>query len=320
MLDELRLEIDRVILPLLEGRRAVAIFDFPNYANVGDSAIWLGQRAFLRAHGFHVCHVDDCYLGGRGYPELPEDAAILINGGGNFGDLYIHHQKLRESLILQYPRNRIIQLPQSIHFQSEVEENRCANFLKKHGDFHLIVRDKLSFEIAERIHAGPVYLCPDMALYLGRLRRPVEPQFRVVGLLRKDREQIYEHAEAATRDLFCDWLVERRAIGWFVGLNLRADRKVFGRRSLLPRKLVLDWAARARLKRGCRLLSSGRAVVTDRLHAHILCTLMDIPHVVLDNSYGKIRNFRAAWNTGESGLCKAATSFDDALALAKQTL
>jgi hypothetical protein len=39
------------------------------------------------------------------------------------------------------------------------------------------------------------------------------------------------------------------------------------------------------------LLGSGRVVITDRLHGHILCTLLEIPHVVLDNSYGKISRF-----------------------------
>ena len=58
---------------------------------------------------------------------------------------------------------------------------------------------------------------------------------------------------------------------------------------------VYDMTARARLIRGLRILSAGKVVVTDRLHAHILCLLMNIPHVLLDNSYGKVNNFVDTW-------------------------
>lgn len=314
---QFRRKIDDVLLPLLQGHTSVAVFDFPNYANVGDSAIWLGQNYFLQQNGIRRVHVDDCYLAGRGYPTLSRDVFILINGGGNFGDLYLHHQKLREALIREYPENRIIQLPQSIYFQTIEEEKRCADFLRLHSDFHLVVRDEVSLDIATRIHQGPIHLCPDMALYLGELSRPVSAKVDVMGLLRTDREQVFEHGEADENSLFSDWLDENKNIGKTVGVVSRGERKFLGGSSKVLRKQVFDWAARLRLRRGCRLLASGRVVVTDRLHAHILCTMMGQPHVVLDNSYGKITNFREAWGTGGDGLCLSANSFSEALVLAK---
>jgi pyruvyl transferase EpsO len=77
--------------------------------------------------------------------------------------------------------------------------------------------------------------------------------------------------------------------------------------------------AKERLLRGETLLSSGKVVVTDRLHAHILCTLLDIPHVVLDNSYRKIGNFRDAWGTG-GDKCLTANTLEDAMKLARGLL
>ena len=75
---------------------------------------------------------------------------------------------------------------------------------------------------------------------------------------------------------------------------------------------LFDRVARAHLQRGTLLLARGRVVVTDRLHGHILCLLMGIPHVVLDNSYGKLSSFRETW-TRSSHL--AADSHDGAAAL-----
>ena len=80
-----------------------------------------------------------------------------------------------------------------------------------------------------------------------------------------------------------------------------------------------DAAAWARIERGCRLLSRGRVVLTDRLHAHILCTMLGIPHVVLDNHYGKVQNFIASWTSG-SPLVRRASTPAQAVAIALELL
>ena len=36
------------------------------------------------------------------------------------------------------------------------------------------------------------------------------------------------------------------------------------------------------------MLARGEVVITDHLHGHILCSLMQIPHVVLDSRTGKV--------------------------------
>ena len=36
-------------------------------------------------------------------------------------------------------------------------------------------------------------------------------------------------------------------------------------------------------------------MVTDRLHGHILSLLLDLPNALVDNSYGKVRNFVDLW-------------------------
>ncbi|MDB5492395.1 MAG: exopolysaccharide biosynthesis protein, partial [Micavibrio sp.] len=58
--------------------------------------------------------------------------------------------------------------------------------------------------------------------------------------------------------------------------------------------------AQHRVTRGLRQLSLANFVVTDRLHSHILSLLLDKPHIALDNSYGKLSNFIAAWTSGAS--------------------
>jgi pyruvyl transferase EpsO len=71
------------------------------------------------------------------------------------------------------------------------------------------------------------------------------------------------------------------------------------------------------MRRGCALLARGRVVVTDRLHGHILSMLQDIPHVVVDNSYGKLRSTFETW-THESATAHWADDPQTALAIARR--
>lgn len=46
---------------------------------------------------------------------------------------------------------------------------------------------------------------------------------------------------------------------------------------------------------GIDILSRADLVVSDRLHTHILCVLLGIPQVALDNSYQKIKRYSDEW-------------------------
>ena len=85
-------------------------------------------------------------------------------------------------------------------------------------------------------------------------------------------------------------------------------------------ELVTDYPRPGRrIDRGLRLLSRARYVITDRLHVHILCTLLDIPHCVLDNRYGKIARLSQAFGTRWAGVSQAAT-LPEAVATAREHL
>ena len=78
----------------------------------------------------------------------------------------------------------------------------------------------------------------------------------------------------------------------------------------------LDAAAHNRFRRGIRQISRGRAIVTDRLHVHICSLLIGRPHAVLDNSYGKLRHFMAAFSGG-TDLSYPAASLEDGIGWAR---
>ena len=121
-----------------------AIVDFPNIRNVGDSAIWLGEIAYLtRCHGVKPAYVSEMYdfseeeLNAR-VPEGP----VFIHGGGNFGDIWMGHQNFRERILRSCVGRPVVQFPQSIHYSSPERVEETARLIDRHGNgIHLGERD-----------------------------------------------------------------------------------------------------------------------------------------------------------------------------------
>ena len=322
LLSHLASMIHVIVAPLVLSDLPVAVLDFPQYQNVGDSMIWLGVIAFLAAMGIrprYTCSYSTYsrdLLGrrlGRG--------TILITGGGNFGDLYPQHQMLRETVVQDFPDNRIVQLPQTIRFQSRDALARAARVFNEHPDVTLLVRDAESLATTQEHFRAPSMLCPDMALALPPRSRPVQASRPIVWLARVDRETPPSlNLPVPAGVLRTDWPPEQGTV--LRRINRRMFHSLRARPSLdtllqPPLSLTYDPLARERVRRGSELLSSGRAVVTNRLHAHLLCLLLGIPHVLLDNTTRKVRGFYEAW-TQRSPIVEWADHEDEAIARAMQ--
>jgi exopolysaccharide biosynthesis predicted pyruvyltransferase EpsI len=300
-------EIDGVLTPFVPGKKC-ALLDFPHHSNVGDSAIWEGEQIFLSKLGLKPAYV--CAAGNSDWNAMERaigpDGIILIHGGGNFGDVWPIHQQLREEALDRFPDHRVLQLPQTIHFTEPNAADRTAAKIRKHGKFTLAVRDRKSLAFAREHFECNVVLCPDMAFCIGPIEAAASSDQRILLLLRSDKEK-KEHSSAdailQSPDLLCtDWLTESHA-----ETRLRCGGRLFadmllGRAGPTLRGSYYNALARERLRRGLSQLSSFRRIVSDRLHVHILSTLLGRQHALLDNNYGKLSSFIAAWNTNWDGM------------------
>jgi exopolysaccharide biosynthesis predicted pyruvyltransferase EpsI len=314
-------QIDACLHPLIPNDSNVALLDFPDYPNIGDNLLWLGEWEYLRrrrAKIVYACDIDSCSL--ERLAEKVGNGTILLSGGGNFGDLYPRYQRFREKIISTFPRNRIIQLPQSIYFEHRASALEARKVLSRHLDFTLMVRDHKSFDFAERELCLKPQLCPDMAFALGRISRADAPSHDIVWLSRSDRESLhYPHINTGQEIQKVDWPTDIGTLSFRTVAFL--DRQFvlhpnFLRRLSRLRLFTLTQLASQRVKRGVEILRKGRVVVTDRLHGYILALLMRLPHVILDNSYGKVRNFHETW-TKSSELTRCAETPEFALKIAK---
>lgn len=307
---------------------ACALLDHPDYPNVGDSAIWLGQREFLRSRNVRIAY--SCSIKTFNEAALRRampSGIVLIQGGGNFGTLWPHHQLFREKVIERLRDYSVVQLPQSIRYEDEAALRRTAKLIAAHPRFTLCVRDHASFQIATEQLGAKTLLCPDSALLLeGKLERRA-PDVDCLVLARTDKERAFEGLEQTFTEsglsvATADWLEEPRTrLHSLRDRFARASQRDWSGSALFQFAMLQLWDRLAwqRTKRGCDLLSRGRIVVTDRLHAHILSTLLGIPNIVLDNSYGKLSGFIAAW-TASNPLCHQATSVEQAKQIAQRLL
>ena len=317
----------KAVGPLLPD--AAALVDFPRHRNVGDSVIWSGQRVLMRRLGMRVTYTcdKDSYDADR-LRRRNGDGPILIHGGGNFGDLYPGFHGSREAIVEDFPASRVVQLPQTLHFGAEEALRRASDHFARHDDFTLLVRDDASLAIAREWFAGThAVVVPDAAFALGPLSRPRAPDVDVLVLARDDIERTTTPADFERHDVeVTDWGDhDFSRVAWnarkasYRTVDL-VDRGLSGRRSSQAAILrIFDGIAQQNLVAGLRTLSRGRVVITDRLHGHIMCLLLGIPHVVLDNSYGKVTSFRRRW-TSESRLTHDAGDVDEAVAIARSLL
>jgi pyruvyl transferase EpsO len=155
-----------------------------------------------------------------------------------------------------------------------------------------------------------------LALELIRSDRPTDTPILWLG--RRDVESLYPLLPDLGRGItHRDWArPPRRGEGapLLAGVTSRQLRLLS--RLGLARGLMTTVAAQ-RLRFGAQMLGRSDVVVTDRLHGHILSLLLGKPHVVLDNSYGKVRSFFETW-TSAASVAHWASSADDAAATARR--
>ncbi len=318
----LRQEIRNVLDALIPSGSDCALIDFPNHSNVGDSAIWLGEVAYLKQRKCRIRYSCDAY---NYNPQalcsaVAAGATLLMHGGGNFGDLYPLHQKLRERVVRDFPGNRIILLPQSIHFSAVEGLERSKAVYGAHQDLHILIRDTVSLEFARRHYSNPIYLCPDMALMVDFPPLTLKDKIaKLVILSRTDQEKLPDIASGriSPETRIVDWLDEpeprldwlyrwaHRRLSW----NSRIPRFILNRVALFAAN-SMAWQ---RLDRGLDILGEADNVITDRLHALILSWLGGSPVLYVDNSYGKLSNFVRTWFQDMEGIAQC-TDFPEAVA------
>lgn len=293
---------------LLERFSYAILFDLADYENKGDPAIAMGELQLLKKLGIQLLYycktsacsdrnIENAYLK---FKEVsPVEMVVLLQGGGNMFS-YETLDQIRESVITRFKEHKIVMFPQSIWLRyADYKLDYYRQIYNSHPDLTLLVRDQESFAIGEQmLPSATVILCPDMAFQIGSIPFFATTSFDILWLKREDSEStgyIVPKAPPYMSLHVEDWTT------W-----------------ITPKTTTMEHVFHLTLN-GLLFLQRGKVVITDRLHGHILCTLLGIPHVILDNNYGKVFSYHISW-TKSLETVRTAQTAEEAMAKAEELL
>lgn len=286
--------------------RDYVLLDVPDYDNIGDNLIWEGELEFLKNFKFNKLY-EASYLF-QMQKKIPSNALILMQGGGNFGDIYLKTQQERLKIIRNNLEKRILIFPQTLHYQNKENIKKDAEIINQHPDLILCVRDVPSQDLAKDYFPNAIIkLLPDMAFCIDpdRFFHPKGDPNKNLLLKRRDGE-LGEIPEIPSKSDILDWppfnlsKEERWA-------KIQRDRRLdkiakklqefFLFRSFVDSKYGIKGRNRREkyIQMGVEFFQPYEKIYTTRLHGLILGILMGKEMIVLDNSYGKLSNFSNQW-------------------------
>lgn len=287
-----------------------ALLNYPDYLNIGDHLIWLGEVFYLT----EVLKTKIKYTA-AGIADFSREkmerqvgkAPIIFQGGGNLGDLWSNHQEFREYIISNYRDRPIIIMPQSIYFEGASNLKRAADIFNSHPKLTLFVRETFSYEIARKyFHSCQIIKTPDMAFQLLNLPcmafKNAGEQSSILYHCRTDKEL---RADSSPEFIFKlpnlvveDWISSEWKIWHSCKSILETSQTNFEKFPAIfdclcdPNLHRVSWIV---MHKAIEQFSQHRLIITNRLHGHILCVLLGIPHIFLGNSYHKNESFYETW-------------------------
>ncbi len=269
-------------------QKNIYIFLAADYRNLGDVAITYAQKKFLQDNfeGFNVVEIpaqDTISYILDLKKNIKQQDIITIVGGGNMGNIYEYYEAIRRVIIRTFKKNLIISFPQTIDFTNDKKGdfskkltkrtiNKCKNII-------IFAREKNSYEIMKKLFKCPVFLAPDIVLYLSKYEyiTSTNKNKKNIGIcFREDKEK-----NKTGKELRKKIIKELNNTENFTTYLEENDFKYEERYELLM----------ALIKK----ISSFEYVVTDRLHAMIFAFLTNTKCYFIDNSNHKISETKKTW-------------------------
>lgn len=312
VIDVLNEEISNVLLSAINRQQLTSVFilDAPDHSNVGDQAILLGEINFLRKSfpGIHIGTASDRTYSNNLDGSIRDSDILFIQGGGNFGDLWLRNHNFRLMILEKFKEKKIIQFPQSINFTKNDILDKTQSIISNCDDFTFLIRDAESLAFARDKFDCKLQLCPDMAFSIGEIKSGIAKR-DFTCLLRTDKErlesktdQIKHYLDHMNRSYYVsDWINYPHSIQFMHNTMLKLSSIPSIAQFIANNGInIFELYAKSRLKHGVKLLCRGEKVITDRLHGLIISTLLRRPNYVFDSLDGKVKSYHNTWLSEDS--------------------
>ncbi|MDD4108286.1 MAG: polysaccharide pyruvyl transferase family protein [Prolixibacteraceae bacterium] len=250
-------------------------------SNIGDHAQVIGIKSWL-ADNYHDIPIlefnkdETIHLQWAIKKLTKKTDLIFIHSGGNMGDSGLWSEKGRRLTIQNFPENKIISLPQTIHFSDtdlgRHELKKSQEIYNRHKKLTIIARDFKSENLANNYFPkANIFSCPDFVLYLQNAfnegRSAKSFQF-ILFCLRNDSESALNNQQ-------------REKILSLVNQPYKSID------TTLPR-LITRRRRKKELDKIIETISNCSIIITDRFHGLIFAVLTKTPCIVISTTNHKL--------------------------------
>lgn len=249
----------------------------PQYNNLGDHAIAMASLRLLKSKfaEYEVVELTSNYYKNckdKLLQSVSEEDILVIIGGGFMGDLWMTMENMVRDIIVSFPSNKVLILPQTVYFDDEKEYQESKNIYCGHKQLHLMVREEQSYELCKNeMGMKYVYLVPDIVLLLQQ--REMKNRSDKVGIcFRGDKEKL----ECGITDEQIQKVIYN--MGYEIGqctTLLKTPYIFLSKREKLVNQKIEE-------------VGSYKIMLTNRLHCMIFAYLSKTPCLAFDNKSKKV--------------------------------
>lgn len=280
----------------------------PHHGNIGDSAIAVAQEAIIREL-FGNCNyytIGEKYLdvcAERAKPFIKDDDIIILQGGGNIGNIYERPEKGRRKVIELFPNNKIILFPQTVYFSDDEQGRKELEITKRiynnHPNLILMAREKKSLDFMnEHFTNAKIYFTPDIVMTLNK-QEDLKREGALL-LFRSDKEKSLK--DEFVKDIENKMMDKYKKVEYsdmYIGSGMTNVGGKY-RDEFLNEKF--------------KQFQTAEIVITDRLHGMILSAITGTPCIAFGNFNHKVKlSFEWLRHLGYIEFCEGYSEFDNAL-------
>jgi pyruvyl transferase EpsI len=251
----------------------------PLYGNMGDQAIAYGSLNFYKENfkDYLILEFDRFRI----YKDffaikncLNKEDIIVLQGGGNMGNLYMQEEEPRRFIIKHFKNNMIISMTQTISFTNDqcgkIEKEKTKRIYNKHNNLILLAREDKSYDEMTKIFNAKIIEVPDIVFYLADTMDSDQKRTLITTCLRSDKESVWKDK----KDKFIK--------------NVKKDYdNVFIYDTVIKRSVSFESRV-SELNEMWNNFKKSKVVVTDRLHGMIFCVITKTPCIALKSLDHKV--------------------------------
>jgi len=271
-------------------KKKIWLIGTPNHHNAGDHFIAFATRCFLEKifDAELIREVEVNEFAGI-LPNLAKhirtDDVIILQGGGNMGNIYWTNERIRREILIRFPKNPVFIFPETIFYETDLygmtDKKRSAEIYKKAKRLTICAREMFSYADMREIYSNakilltPDIVCSmDLPVYTGKRQG-------VSLFIRSDKEACITDEQRC----FVEEAIRK------TGMEYRYSDMIYNKARGYSGKANRETIVRTKLTEFQR----SKLIVTDRLHAMILSVITGTPCVVFHGYNHKIPSTYETW-------------------------